>query len=83
MWVWVFPGFVIAVIFLWIVSRIRAYRRFFADARFLEVSQGVPGLKAAALDRIIAPNEDQALSPSDLRALVTSVGLVFFYTIQH
>jgi hypothetical protein len=47
MWVWVFSGFVIAAIFLWIVSRIRAYRRFFADGRFLEVSQGVPWLKAA------------------------------------
>ena len=70
--VWVFPGFVIAVILLWIVSRIRAYRRFFADAHFMEISQGVPRLKAAALDRIIAPNEDQAPSPSDPRALVTS-----------
>jgi hypothetical protein len=83
MWVWVFPGFVIAVIFLWVVSRIRAYRRFFADAHFLEVSQVVRRLKAAALDRIIAPNEDQALSPSDPRALVTSAGLAFFYTIHH
>jgi len=83
MWVWVFPGFVIAVIFLWIVSRIRAYRRFFADAHFLEVSQGVPRLKAAALDKVIAPDEDEALLPSDPRALVTSAGLAFFYTIQH
>jgi hypothetical protein len=83
MWVWVIPGFVIAVIFLGIVSRIRAYRRFFADAQFLEVSQGVPRLKAAALDRIIALNEDQAPSPSDPRALITSAGLIFFYTIHH
>ena len=82
MWVWFIPGFAIAVIFLWIVSRIRAYRRFFADTHFLEVSQGVPRLKAAALDRIIAPNEDQAPSPSDPRALVTSAGLAFFYTIH-
>jgi len=83
MWVWVFPGFVVAAIFLWIVSRICAYRRFFADGHFLEVSQGVPRLKAAALDRIIATNEDQALSPADPRALVTSAGLAFFYTIHH
>jgi hypothetical protein len=83
-WLWAFPGFVIVVILSWIVSRIRAYRRFFSDAHFLEVSQGVPPLKAAALDRMIAPNnKDEALAPSDPRILVTSAGVAFFYTIQH
>jgi hypothetical protein len=83
MWAWAVIGFALAAIVWWILSRSRAYSRFFSDAHFLEVARGIPRIKAAALDRILAPNEDAALSPDDSRALVTSAGLAFFYTIQY
>jgi hypothetical protein len=82
MWVWAVPGFALAVIVWWIVSRILAYRRLFADESFLEVAREVDRLKVAALNKITALDEDESSSPTDPRALVTSAGLALFYTVR-
>jgi len=82
MWGWVCAGLAVAAFVGWIVFRIRAYRRFFADEHFLEIAREVARLKIAALDRVVALDEHEAPSPTDPRALVTSAGLALFYTIR-
>lgn len=66
----------------WTVSRIRKYRRLSADEHYLEIAREVARLKVAALDRVIALDEDEAPSPTDPRALITSAGLALFYTAR-
>jgi hypothetical protein len=82
MWGWVCAGLLVAALVGWIFLRSRAYRRLFADEHFLEVAQAVARLKVAALGKVIALGSDEALSPTDPRALVTSSGLALFYTVR-
>jgi hypothetical protein len=82
MWGWGCAGLVIAAVVGWIVFRARAYRRLFADESFLEVAGEVARLKVAALNKITTLDEDESSSPTDPRALVTSVGLALFYTVR-
>lgn len=81
MWGWVFAGVVIVALVGWFVIRGATYRRIFADGHFAEVARGVARIKAAALERVIASDEDEMGSPADPRTLVTSGGLALVYTV--
>lgn len=82
MWGRIFAGLAVTSLITWIVYRSATYRRIFADAHFVEVAQGIVRLKAAALSRVIVSDEDEVRSPTDLRTLITSAGLVLVYTIR-
>jgi len=82
MWVWICVALAIAALVGRIVFRGATYRRIFADGHFTDAAQGVARLKAAALERVIASDEDEVRSPADPRALVTSAGLALVYTVR-
>lgn len=71
----------VAALVGWIVFRLCKYRRLYADEHYLEIAREVARLKVVALDRIVAPDEDEPPSPTDPRALVTGAGLALFYTV--
>ena len=81
-WGWVCAGVAVAALVGWVVFRGAVYRRLFGDGHFLEVARGVGRVKAAALDKVIASDEDEVRSPADPRALVTSAGLALLYTVR-
>jgi hypothetical protein len=81
-WEWICAGVAVAALIGWIVFRGAAYRRLFADDHLLEVARGVTRIKAAALDKVIATDEDEVRSPADPRVVVTSAGLALLYTVR-
>jgi hypothetical protein len=82
MWGWICAGTAVVTVVGWIVLRGATYRRIFANAHFTEVAQGVARIKVAAMERVIASDEDEVRSAADPRALITSAGLAMVYTVR-
>lgn len=80
MW-WILAGLAIMAI-CGIVWRLRSYGRLFADSHLMEFGEALPGLKQAAMLHVTAGGEWPAPSPGDGRAMATSAGLVFVYTVS-
>ncbi len=79
MW-WILAGLAVVAVG-GIAWRMRSYGRLFADSHLMEFGEALPALKQAAMQRVIAGGERPAPSPGDGRAMQTSAGLVFVYTV--
>jgi hypothetical protein len=80
MW-WLLAGFALVAVW-WIVSRLRSYQRLFADSHLMEFGQALPAMKQAAMQHVTAGGERDPPPPGDGRAMLTSAGLVFVYTVR-
>lgn len=79
MW-WVVAGFAVVAIF-WILSRVRLYNKVFSVSHLMEFAHALPALKEAAMRIAMAGEGGAAPAPGDGRAILTSAGLAFVYTI--
>ncbi len=80
MW-WVLAGCAVAAAW-WLLLRLRAYHMLFADSHLMEFGQALPALKQAAMQHATAGDERDPPPPGDGRALQTSAGLAFVYTVS-
>jgi hypothetical protein len=78
---WICFGSFLLLFGLWFFFRGGKYRQIFADEHFVEIAQGVAGMKRAALDDINDPTAADIPDPNDGRLLTSSAGLVIYYDI--
>lgn len=84
MWGWICGGvaLVAAIAFVWVFLRGNVYRRLFADEHFLEAARGVARVKIGAMENPVSEDAEVPSPEEDPRVLMTSAGLVLFYTVR-
>jgi len=78
---WICFGSFLLLLVLWFFFKGGKYKQLFADEHFVEIAQGVVGMKQAALDDINDPEHATPPDANDGRLLKTSAGLVIYYDI--
>lgn len=80
-WIALAFGLVVLAFIGWVWFNSRRYAKILRAAHYVEVAQGAPHLKGAALEYLDCASDE--LVAADPRVLTTSADLVIAYTIRH
>ena len=78
---WILLGTVLAIV-AFVLSRIRTYRRLFADEHFLEIARVAHRMKLAAHANVMLSDAELPKPPDDPRIFVTTEGIAIVYTVR-